>query len=364
MPARILSGATRFHLYRDDNRPDSAAFQKELTARNNTTDHGLRFARFFGRWRDSDEPELLKDLTVKTCPDGAEKCEKTSPLLDWLDPRAPLDPRVPGDIFRNPGEAFKTLKAGNAGQLKDACNRLARLGNPARGATHFDLNLISRLLIGIGLPHPTGNGFLFHPTLGVPYIPGTALKQVAQDWAEDEEGLGNHSEDRLRMFGGPERGVGSVAFLDALPCEPVTLAAEQITNHYPGYYLNADPPTPCDDRQMPADWYEPIPVTMLALNAGFSNLQPFRFAILRLRGARDGDVEKAQTWLTKGLEIYGVGARTTVGFGRFMSKDALEQLKQDAIREDAERKARARERAEIEKNKRDEVRALGAKGGR
>jgi len=348
MAPRIQSVATRFHLYSDVHDTDAAQLQMTLTANNAKTDHGLRFNKFFGRWQNSDTPELVKNLqTDETQRNGNPVGPKpTQPILDWL------DPRKNGNAYRVPGHAFKTLKAGNAAQLTSACDRLASL---ARRGTHFDLNLISRLLIGTGLPHPSENGMLFHPTLGVPYVSGSALKQVAQDWAEEEEGLKEDDETRLRLFGGAKHGVGCLAFLDALPCEPVTLTAEQITNHYPGYYQNIDPAkpsTPRSDTHQPADWYDPNPVTMLAVEAGFASPLPFRFVILPLRGANNGDVAKAVEWLSQGLEIYGVGARTTVGFGRFMTDDALEQLKQVAIREAEAEKARqkviVREQAEAE----------------
>ena len=325
MSELIHSVATRFHLYRDVPRADAATFQKDLVKAGNRTDHGLRFTKFFGRWEDDDKPEVKKTLELRSKDNGRPVSRNTEPVLDWLDPRAE------GDPFRVPGHRFKTLVAGDKEQLTQACNRLAALGDLAQGGTHFDLDLISRLLIGIGLPHPTENGFLFHPTLGVPYVPGTALKQVAQDYAEDEKGWTVDHPDRLRLFGSPDRGMGSVAFLDALPLTPVTLTAEQITNHYSGYYQWTAPDgvSQRPDTKLPADWYEPIPVTMLALDASFAKPQPFRFALRRLRGTDESDVETAENLLINGLAIYGVGARTTVGFGRFESsaqKDARRPL--------------------------------------
>ena len=323
MAPRIQSAQTRFHLYQDIHNLDAADFQKQLTAETTDTNQGLRFTKFFGRWQDSTEPDLLKKLqTDETGKNGRPVAKKpTQSLLDWL------NPRTTGDYYRVPGSSFKTLTADNQKELKSACKRLARLAGEERGGVQFTLDLVSRLLIGTGLPHPTENGFLFHPTLGVPYVPGTALKQVAQDWAEEEENLPHNDLDRL--FGGPEHGAGCIAFLDALPLEPVTLTAEQITNHYGGYYQNIDPARPAtsrNDMHQPADWHEPVPVTLLAVEAGFSRPLPFQFAILPLRGATADDMKNAQQWLTRGLEIYGVGARTTLGFGRFESEAGREQM--------------------------------------
>ncbi len=328
MAPRIQSAPTRFHLYRDIHNLDAADFQKQLTAENADTNQGLRFSKFFGRWQNSTEPDLLKKLqTVEKNKERRPVEKPTQPLLDWL------DPRKIGDDYRVPGHSFKTLKAGNQEELKSACKRLTQLAGEERGGVKFTLKLVSRLLIGIGLPHPTENGFLFHPTLGVPYVPGMALKQVAQDWAEEEVDLPRNELDRL--FGGPEHGAGCIAFLDALPLEPVILTAEQITNHYGGYYHNIDPARPAmprPDMHQPADWHEPGPVTLLAVEASFSHPLPFQFAILPLRGATTDDMKNARQWLTRGLEVYGAGARTTLGFGKFESEEGREEREQ-VIRE-------------------------------
>lgn len=318
MNVRIHNAASRFHLYRYVTELNATTFQKELVAKIET-DHGLRFTKFFGRWRDSSTPELRKKLSTRETRAGRQPVTNpgaaTDPVLDWL------DPRETGDPYRIPGHAFKTLNAGNEVQLEHALVRLQRLATK-RGAC-VDLDLVSRLLIGIGLPHPIENGFLFHPTLGVPYVPGTALKQVAQDWAEEN---GVPREELNQLFGAEDHGAGRVAFLDALPCGRVTLTAEQITNHYKGYYQNVVPGEPINNEMhQPADWYEPIPVTLLALDASLAKPQSFRFGIVRLRDATDNDFKKALEWLTLGLEVNGVGARTTLGFGRFEGQGGRER---------------------------------------
>ena len=332
-----------FRLYDEAPEANCQQIQKELIS-NGLANHGLRFTKFFGRWAknprqksEEDNLVLLKDVwedkEIKkknvngnwVWENACGEWKKTEPILDWLDPS-----KQPSS--RHISEKCE-LVVGNADQLTSACNRLKSLAAKGR---HFNLDLVSRLLIGIGLPHPTENGMLFHPTLGVPYIPGSALKQVAHDWAEEEEGL---SRDELdHFFGGPNHGIGCIAFLDALPCRPATLTAEQITNHYGGYYQNINPANPVDprpDMHQPADWHEPNPVTMLAMDASFAAPQPFQFAILPLRRAGDGDIETVQNWLIRGLEIFGVGARSTVGFGRFESADAKqarEEMIKDQIR--------------------------------
>ncbi len=44
----------------------------------------------------------------------------------------------------------------------------------------FELAIGYRLAVGMGYPSPVENGFLFHHTYGIPYIPGEALKGITR----------------------------------------------------------------------------------------------------------------------------------------------------------------------------------------
>lgn len=348
-----------FRLYSDP--VLSAARELQETLFNNSrADHGLRFTKFFGRWADEERQKsddnglvLLKEVHEFKEVEQRQGNQqiwrqkdnwiKTDPLLDWLDPTAQPGTRLKGNK--------SGLTVGDAGRLAEADERLKRLAE-AQMMAHFagaadtdnatfDMDLVSRLFTGIGSPHPTENGFLFHPTLAVPYLRGTALKQVARDWAE-EEALADRDE-LARIFGGKDsadkdKGAGCLAFLDALPKAPVTLTAEQITSHYGPYYQTINPATGqrgpdgnghSPDFYEPADWHEPNPVTLLAVDAAFDRPLRFRFAILPLRGAKESDLKAARDWLTKGLEITGAGARTTLGFGRFESVETKKEREQN-----------------------------------
>jgi len=296
-------------LYRHSDLDDCAKLQRLLVPEPrdgshdaSLADNGLRFTKFFGRWRKEDPIELLKRL-------GGDK--RTDPVLDWLNPHVVLGQRPKGKK--------ETLRVGDAAQLQQAAKRMGELARK-RGGETFELDLSSRLLTGIGLPHPTENGFLFHPTLGVPYLRGTALKQVARDWAEENEAAPRDKLDLL--FGavdarGEPKNAGAIAFLDALPTGQVTLTAEQITAHYGPYYAETDPAAGSGRRE-PADWHEPNPVTLLAVHASHKKKLRFQFGIIRLRsGVSDGDLADAETWLREGLIQSGIGAKTTLGYGRF-----------------------------------------------
>jgi CRISPR type III-B/RAMP module RAMP protein Cmr6 len=292
--------------------------------------HGLHFERFFGRWGRVETPnepvrhELIKSVKI----DG--KPQATDPVLDWLDGTPEPGTRSKGEgVVRRVGTEAALSAANERLRSLTTARLTAAFGDAAPDPSQsvFTLSLVSRLMTGLGLSHPSENGFLFHPTLGVPYLRGTALKQVAYDWAE-ETGVEKPELDRL--FGniedgaGRHRGVGCLAFLDALPTGPVTLTAEQITAHYGPYYGEAKPAfgTGASEINQPADWYDPVPVTLLAVDATFDAPLDFQFAILPLSGASVADVKAAQEWLTEGLAVCGVGAKTTLGYGRFLTAAA------------------------------------------
>ncbi|MEM2096862.1 MAG: type III-B CRISPR module RAMP protein Cmr6 [Methanothrix sp.] len=161
---------------------------------------------------------------------------------------------------------------------------------------------------GLGRSHPVENGFAWHHTLGVPYLPGSSVKGLVRSWASIWKKVNN--EEIKRIFGDePESsgGVGSVVFLDALPRQPVKLKAEIMTPHYAPYYQGREPP---------ADWHSPVPIPFLAVAEG----QEFLFGVIPRKNGSE-ECEKVMVWLKEALEFAGAGAKTAVGYGRFLSQD-------------------------------------------
>lgn len=275
---------------------------------NNLSAHlGLSFEKFFGFWTTSGEIK-----TVKADQYGAD------PVLDWLDPRPPQQARLSGRIVRR--------LAGDAVQLTEAGRRLEALVASQNGHSKV-FRLESRLISGIGRSHPSENGFVFHPVLGIPYLPASGLKQVAAEALDliPEEIVGANALDagalsnvRSRITGAGDTGhsLGAVTFLDALPVRPVELTAEIIASHYGPWYGHFEPQrgrdAAWDEVWEPADWHDPVPVTLLAVELGAT----FRVAVLPGRGCDDATLSVAWASLEAGLKLLGFGARTTLGFGR------------------------------------------------
>ncbi|GIX17746.1 MAG: hypothetical protein KatS3mg119_1932 [Rhodothalassiaceae bacterium] len=194
-----------------------------------------------------------------------------------------------------------------------------------------------RFVTGLGLPHPVENGFLWHPTLGVPFIPGSALKGLARAFARDWE-KADAQELARRIFSLPpppdpkkekearqasqdgaghdERAVGSVIFLDALPCAPVGLDIDVMTPHYGAWYQEGGAIKADSLENAPADWHSPNPIPFLTVAPG----NEFLFAVLPRRPEVEQDRKDAETaacWLKQALATLGAGAKTAAGYGVF-----------------------------------------------
>jgi len=176
-----------------------------------------------------------------------------------------------------------------------------------------------RLVVGLGANAVLENSITLHRTYGVPYIPGSALKGVASSYAarylEDgrwsrsfKGGKTTRGEWQKLIFGDTDEG-GLIIFFDALP-EPGKwqLNPDVITVHHQEYYQGQGKP--------PADWDSPIPVPFVTSQGTFN----FALGLVPLA---DSDLEKGKELLKIAFELLslalkegGVGAKTSVGYGR------------------------------------------------
>jgi CRISPR-associated protein Cmr6 len=206
---------------------------------------------------------------------------------------------------------------------------------------------VTRLACGLGIPSFAENGVFMDRIHGLPYLPGTALKGVAQDQALTEmdvmmdadlrrkvrrtdaafvSAFGSQSaEDGERLDGNWEARKGHVIFLDAFPLFPENgelLEVDIINPHYQEYYGSAG-------VTAPADYLKPNPTFFLTVGKNI----PYSFAI----AARDasfviteddgtkcpvklpGDTlcKKVSHWLQEALMQLGIGGKTRVDYGYF-----------------------------------------------
>lgn len=229
---------------------------------------GLWYDKLCDRWSD--------DWTLGASPDSDSR------KLDWIE-----------TVTKSP--------LGSKDLLEEVALRTVRLAI-AKGGVFGLVVSESRFVTGLGRSHPVESGFAWHPTLGVPYLPGSSVKGILRSWAEEGIEPRSSREALSRAFGVPGV-VGAVDVLDLLPISPVCLDADVITPHYAGW-------TPEDP---PADWRRPVPVPFLVTAAGTS----FLFALLPTTPAGREHLDTLRSWLLQALQSSGAGAKTSVGYGRF-----------------------------------------------
>ncbi len=257
----------------------------------------------------------------------AEKSEKSEKSEKW----------VLGDTAKKDWINTVEGKAGNDSALTNACTRLTSLCKHLHGETRT-FATTWHFATGLGNPHPVENGFLWHPTLGTPYLPGSAVKGLVRAWVEAWMEFQSESE-RLktlyRWFGAEDKdpaerkrsrengfqppGAGDVdtetgafIFFDALPTKPVTLKADVMTPHMGKWYEQGDEidNIAAHPEQVPADWHDPVPVYFLV-----ADKPTFCFAIAPRRIKDKEEVAKVMDALAEALEWLGAGAKTAVGYG-------------------------------------------------
>lgn len=224
--------------------------------------------------------------------------------------RPPKDREQPGgkmvwikEIAKHP--------AGDTKLLRQAAYRQEKLVE-ALGGTVCDGKLLSPFVTGLGYEHPIENGFVWHPTLGAPFLPASGVKGLIRAWVRDYEE--QDEADLNRIFGEAETGVGDWIFFDALPLEPVKLTAEVMTPHDGGWRV------PEELSVTPSDWVSPNPIPFLAVKPGARFQFAFAPRSRRLESEqKKSDAEQLLQWLKDALDYLGAGAKTAVGFGRFSS---------------------------------------------
>lgn len=264
-----------------------------------------------------------------------------------------------------------SYKAGSRTDLAAATCRLSDLAQTLggdirvhRGTWHF--------ATGLGLPHPLENGLLWHPTLGVPYLPGAAVKGLVRAWMEswiDYPDEATRHATLRRWFGTedkdpvqrrilrehrpaettlPDSEAGAFFFFDALPLEPVKLKADVMTPHMGGWYeKGGDAQQSSNPDVVPADWHDPVPVQFLVAD------QPLLLFAVAPRGPEyQCEVKAVLDALSLALETLGAGAKTAVGYGvmsrQASDEDVFRQRYQDHVKARQEREEQHRKQAEYQ----------------
>jgi len=182
------------------------------------------------------------------------------------------------------------------------------------GAQTRKARVKGRMIIGLGDESVLETSVALHHTYGVPYIPGSALKGLAANYARQRLGETWHknSEAYQVIFGNTED-AGYILFFDALYV-PGTgnngqpLHPDIITVHHPKYYQGNK------DIKPPADWDNPTPIPFLSATGTY---------LIALAAPELDQQVQRQQWIERTFEILGyalktlgIGAKTSSGYGR------------------------------------------------
>jgi CRISPR-associated protein Cmr6 len=185
-------------------------------------------------------------------------------------------------------------------------------------ADKITLKTAQRLVVGLGLPHPTETGLLLDRLTSVPYLPGSSIKGLLRSAAglaiSGEFPADVVSEDQKKFWAanidrifGLQEGAGEMIFYDAFPNEWPELELDIMTPHYGDYYMKKG--------VIPGDWFNPTPIPFLTVKVG----TPFRFWFKRVK--RYGGTEQDEKWvkvlLPIALDWLGIGAKKSAGYGTF-----------------------------------------------
>ncbi|GEM_PF-493227 len=211
----------------------------------------------------------------------------------------------------------------------------------------FKGTLETALITGLGEAHPGETSLVLDHTMGIPFIPASGVKGMvrfahSKNLLMDDNGNftdkfvieeKNKKDELIQVldeknqktqiplfFGGDRKKEstsnesdrrkdtvkGKIIFLDAYPVSVPDLHEDIINPHYSKYYG--------DDNDAPGDWQDPVPVKFLTVAPETEFV--FRFLL-------DSTAEQYKNLFIKAvknaLEQEGIGAKTALGYGRFIS---------------------------------------------
>src|SRR6266700_2237295 len=223
-----------------------------------------------------------------------------------------LDKYPPDDVPGNSqGESEWLKRLEPNGHIDTALTQSAyarwRAMISAMGVIPFHAALDWRMAIGLGGETVLETDLTLHHLYGIPFIPGSALKGLTRAYVTGEiyPSTDIDKDDTVvkQIFGSQER-AGSVIFFDAIPVKgQATFELDIMNPHYPDYYGKGEQPT--NDQN-------PNPIIFLTVAK-----TAFMFALAPRSPKDQDDVKQAKDWLQKALQKYGVGGKTSAGYGYF-----------------------------------------------
>jgi len=172
---------------------------------------------------------------------------------------------------------------------------------------NLDLKTDWRLIHGLGSASVLETGITLHHIYGIPYIPASSIKGMLRSYFNYLKQKGQIEETIIDNFLGSQKKMGDVFFYDAFPISIPKIAIDIMNPHYSKYYSSEGSDYP------PGDWLDPVPVNFLTIQD-----TTFRFYF---SSKNDETLNKIIKSFEEAVKIYGIGAKTSVGYGFFKEVD-------------------------------------------
>jgi CRISPR-associated protein Cmr6 len=189
-------------------------------------------------------------------------------------------------------------------------------GSLPKRTVRTELQTEGRLIVGLGTSTVLETGIRLHHTYGLPLLPGSGLKGLAahycaEVWGETDEKFKAGGDYHQLLFGTTDES-GCIIFHDAFfipDSELPPLKLDVMTPHHLDWLDKGVPPT---------DFDSPTPVPFLSVTG--------RFLVAVSWSGPGPDQQEAIRWtalagrlLKEALGEWGVGGKTTSGYGRLVT---------------------------------------------
>lgn len=221
-----------------------------------------------------------------------------------------------------------------------------------------------RFIHGIGNTHVRESHLTVHPVYGIPYIPASSIKGALRNWvkqsifggsepAEIKQEMNVEEKVFFDLFGTQSKR-GLLLMDDAFAVGGFTVSPDVLTPHFQDYYSSQQPPTD-NIRPQTTDFY----------TVDDTQFQ-FKWAIDHKFPAESG-YEKSELldltliWLKNMLETTGLGAKTSVGYGRFKEvNDITPEINQqwEQWKQEEQRKLQQKEKQRKQKEWKERLAAM------
>ena len=176
-----------------------------------------------------------------------------------------------------------------------------------------------RLIVGLGSENILETGIRLHHTYGVPVLPGSALKGLAAHfcstvWGAEVDQYKRDSAYHKLLFGATDES-GCITFHDGwlTPDSHDPLRIDVMTPHHPEW---------TDGKKTPTDFDSPVPVPFLSVEGKF-------YVCVAWNGP---DSLHASAWTERAMEIltlaladWGIGGKTSSGYGRLVDPASFQK---------------------------------------